>query len=116
MKKMSAQSSSSSAVVDREQLYTLQGHHTMDVLDLDWQPLVVDHHSSYTLASTSIDNNLIIIWTRSCPDDSLVSPSKILKGHDSYVKGLAFDPLGRYVVGRMTSSILSTHAYQCMHA
>jgi len=79
--------------------YTLQGH-TMDVLDLDWQRLVADHHSSYTLASASIDN-LIIIWTISCPHDaisrtsSLVSPSKILKGHDSYVKGLAFDPLGR---------------------
>jgi WD40 repeat protein len=72
----------------------------MDVLDLDWQRLVVDHQSSYTLASASIDN-LIIIWTISCPHDaisrtsSLVSPSKILKGHDSYVKGLAFDPLGR---------------------
>ena len=81
--------------------YTLQGH-TMDVLDLDWQRLMmVDHHqSSYTLASASIDN-LIIIWTISSPHDavsrssSLVSPSKILKGHDSYVKGLAFDPLGR---------------------
>ena len=48
--------------------YTLQGH-TMDVLDLDWQRLMpVDHHQSYTLASASIDN-LIIIWTISSPHD-----------------------------------------------
>jgi len=75
----------------------------MDVLDVDWQRMMTEHHA-YTLASASIDN-LIIVWTINLPDDampisrpsssSLITPNKVLKGHDSYVKGLAFDPLGR---------------------
>lgn len=78
--------------------FTLQGH-TMDVLDICWSPRGI-------LASASVDNK-IMIWdfrsqmssmglsgTYSSP---MISPTHILEGHRSFVKGISFDPIGRYL-------------------
>lgn len=85
--------------------YSLQGH-GMDVLDLDWSPKGL-------VASASVDNN-VILWDLSFTiasdvappagpagrsgNGSLLAPYKVLSGHSSFVKGVAFDPLGRYLV------------------
>ncbi|KAJ1435042.1 WD40-repeat-containing domain protein, partial [Ochromonadaceae sp. CCMP2298] len=69
---------------------TLRGH-SMDVLDLDWAP-------DGLLASASVDNR-ILLWR--LPDDEglrEVGPIRVLQGHGSFVKGLSFDPVGRYLV------------------
>ena len=81
---------------------TLQGH-TMDILDLDWSPRGF-------LASASIDNT-IIIWdgkTIGVPGaPAIQSPLHILRGHDNYVKGVAFDPLGKFLVSSSSDNILN---------
>lgn len=82
----------------------------MDILDLDWHSGPVD--SGYTLASASVDNH-IMVWSVLPPANSvpslvpsygssasstLISPKRILSGHDSFVKGLSYDPVGRYLL------------------
>lgn len=76
-------------------LLTLQGH-SMDVLDLDWCV-------TGWLASGSVDNK-VILW-RICdengdflPSTRIMGPTLVLSGHNSFVKGVSFDPLGRYLV------------------
>ena len=79
--------------------FTLQGH-VMDVLDICWS-------SRGILASASIDNNIMIWDFRSQMDSvaqgnsyssALISPFRVLSGHLSFVKGVAFDPIGRYLL------------------
>ena len=83
----------------------------MDVLDLDWSFVNLS-----MLASASVDN-MIHIWN-CCPANpvgdtghrgpstvatlpthtrSILPPFKVLGGHISYVKGVSFDPIGRYL-------------------
>lgn len=64
--------------------YTLRGH-TMEVLDISFSPREI-------LASASIDNT-ILLWNMASPSVSMF-PFKILHEHTSFVKGLAFDPIG----------------------
>lgn len=83
--------------------FMLQGH-SMDIIDIDWeygcnvnnmmQPI-------YTVASASIDNN-VMVWEVTVSDSIIgmqtVTPKAILKGHASFVKGVSFDPIGRYLI------------------
>ena len=70
-------------------VHILQGH-VMDVLDLDWSV------HGY-IASASIDNN-ILIWKPAAATACLLPPAKMLSEHTSFVKGLSFDPVGKYLV------------------
>jgi protein HIRA/HIR1 len=97
---ISTQPYGSNTVKNREtwsRCFTLQGH-VMDVLDICWS-------SRGILASASIDNNIMIWDLRSQIDSvaqgntyspALISPYRVLSGHMSFVKGVAFDPIGRY--------------------
>lgn len=71
---------------------TLQGH-SMDVLDVAWSPTLL-------LASASIDNK-VIVWNcaqySSGVASSIVPPLIVLNDHTSFVKGVAFDPMGTYL-------------------
>jgi protein HIRA/HIR1 len=99
---ISTQPYGSNTVKNREtwsRCFTLQGH-VMDVLDICWS-------SRGILASASIDNNIMIWDLRSQIDSvaqgntyspALISPYRVLSGHMSFVKGVAFDPIGRYLL------------------
>lgn len=87
----------------------------MDILDLDWLAGPTDH--GYTLASASVDNS-IKVWhflpapnaapvghvsapayaSNASASSTLISPRQSLNGHTSYVRGLAYDPIGRYLI------------------
>lgn len=77
--------------------FTLKGH-TMDVLDLDWT-------ETGLLASASVDNT-IIVWdvakavsnAAAGRASSLVLPARVLEHHESFVKGVSFDPCGQFLV------------------
>jgi WD40 repeat protein len=78
------------------QSHTLIGH-SMDILDLDWYPLFSRRSE---LASGSIDNS-ICIWNLNSGqtmNSKLLSPMKVLSGHSSFIKGLSYDPIGRYLI------------------
>mmetsp|Transcript_8527 Transcript_8527/g.26623 ORF Transcript_8527/g.26623 Transcript_8527/m.26623 type:complete len:308 (-) Transcript_8527:2639-3562(-) len=66
---------------------TLCGHE-MDVLDLAWS-------GHGLLASCSIDNK-ILIWQPTLESITLL-PQRELTGHINWVKGVAWDPLGRFL-------------------
>ena len=61
----------------------------MDVLDLDFSPRDI-------LASASIDNR-ILLWDMN-QKQPVMSPFRILHQHSSFVKGISFDPIGKYLV------------------
>jgi WD40 repeat protein len=101
---MSSQSFGSQKIKNKEtwtRCYTMKGH-TMDVLDLDWSPRGM-------LASASIDNQ-IMVWPVNVSINGNISnknasnvggiqtPYKILSGHQSFVKGVSFDPVGRFLI------------------
>ena len=87
----------------------------MDILDLDWLAGPTD--IGYTLASASVDNS-IKVWhflpapnaapaghasapayaSNASASSTLISPRQSLNGHTSYVRGLAYDPIGRYLI------------------
>ena len=81
---------------------TLQGH-SMDILDIDWSP-------RGCLASASIDNT-IMIWE--CKNlgqpgtPAIHNPLHVLRAHDNYVKGISFDPLGKYLVSSGSDNIIN---------
>lgn len=80
--------------------YTMRGH-TMDVLDLSWSPREV-------IASGSIDNK-VIIWgdvDRTLPSAVMRTPKRVLSGHKSFVKGVAFDPTGRFLASCCSNNVL----------
>jgi len=67
---------------------TLRGHNG-DVLDLAWGP------GDVVLATASVDNS-IIIWNA----ERLPEQITILRGHTSLVKGVFFDPVGKYLASQ----------------
>ncbi|KAL1500118.1 hypothetical protein AB1Y20_012791 [Prymnesium parvum] len=72
---------------------TLLGH-TSDVIDVAWSP------DSRSVASVSVDNS-VRIWQLSGAAGAAGGPQavqhRVLQGHCSWVKGVAWDPIGRYV-------------------
>ena len=78
----------------------------MDVLDLDWSP------KGY-IASASIDNK-IMIWDLTShvanPHSSnlamVASPYRVLDSHQSFVKGVSFDPVGSYLASSSADNVL----------
>ena len=80
------------------------------------------------LASASVDNNIIVWDCRShmataqnsgtgggggnrsnvLAGGGLVSPFRVLSGHQSFVKGVSFDPVGRFLARYHTLSYHST--------
>ena len=97
-----ASSSSSKNKESWTRCATLQGH-SMDILDIDWSP-------RGCLASASIDNT-IMIWE--CKDlgqpgsPAIHNPLHVLRAHDNYVKGISFDPLGKYLVSSGSDNIVN---------
>ena len=94
-------SSSSKNVESWSRCAQLAGH-TMDVLDLDWSPRGI-------LASASIDNSVCIWDMRAlgkpgCP--AMHSPMRVLKMHENYVKGVSFDPMGKYLLSNGSDNII----------
>ena len=105
--------------------FLLQGH-SMDVIDLSWSPSVhfevsgAKESEHFVLASGSIDNN-VILWSVPCRSNSaapahstgvggysntILTPTQILRGHTSFVKGVAFDPVGRYLASVSADNLL----------
>eukprot|EP01080_Neovahlkampfia_damariscottae_P005265 gene5265-8883_t len=62
--------------------------HEQDVLDVEW------YRDSNILASCSVDNKIHIY------DISQKTRIKTLEGHTSHVKGLSFDPIGKYLISQ----------------
>lgn len=58
--------------------HRLHGH-IMDVLDLAWR------YDDHILASCSIDNR-ILIWHPDVAPSSVLTPTRVLGGHSSWVK------------------------------
>jgi len=77
---------------------TLTGH-TGDVVDLSWAP------SGYRLATVSLDNS-VRVWSVECATSGgaqLGGAQQVvanLQGHRGMVKGVAWDPIGRYVASQ----------------
>ncbi|XP_071744188.1 protein HIRA isoform X2 [Lepeophtheirus salmonis] len=74
--------------------FTLR-RHDGDILDLAWS--VRDNF----IATASVDNS-IIIWNA----DKLPEVIKILKGHTGLVKGVIFDPVGKYLASQSDDKTL----------
>ncbi|KAF0973364.1 hypothetical protein FDP41_008571 [Naegleria fowleri] len=71
--------------------YKLFKSHQMDVLSVAWS------HDSRYLASCSIDNKVIVYdLTSKNVDEPILNSNE----HMNHVKGLAFDPIGRYLVSQ----------------
>ena len=94
-------SSEASSVEHWSRCAILHGH-SMDVLDIDWSP-----HG--LLVSGSIDNTICVWDMRAVgtPGASVMhNPIQVLRGHESYVKGVAFDPMGKYMVSCGSDNLL----------
>ena len=69
----------------------------MDVVGLAWSP------DGHWLASCSLDNTVCVWEARAAADEAAAGgvcrfvrePLAVLKGHQSTVKGLAWDPIGK---------------------
>ncbi|KAG5452202.1 Protein hira [Clonorchis sinensis] len=74
----------------------LRGH-TGDILDLAWS------HDGYKLASAGVDNN-ILVWCRQstsgAPGSGPFVMLATLHGNQGFIKGVAWDPIGRYLVSQ----------------
>ena len=69
--------------------FSIFSGHNGDVLDLAWGP------GDVVLATASVDNN-IIIWNAERMPEQIT----ILRGHTSLVKGVFFDPVGKYLASQ----------------
>ncbi|CAI5991461.1 unnamed protein product, partial [Closterium sp. NIES-65] len=85
-------------------MHSLRGH-TGEVVDVDWSP------DDSLVATCSLDSTVDVDWS---PDDSLIATCSldstvriwqpmtgrqvaVLTGHSSFVKGVAWDPIGRFL-------------------
>lgn len=73
----------------------------MDVLDLDWS-------AKGLLASASVDNKILLwdILSSSNGNSKILSPMQQLVAHTSFVKGISFDPVGRYLISSAADNIV----------
>ncbi|BHF58250.1 hypothetical protein SprV_0100120100 [Sparganum proliferum] len=74
---------------------TVLRHHTGDIIDIAWA------QDGLRLASCSVDNT-VVIWgpSQGTPNNASASPFQCiatLRGHGGPVKGVAWDPAGRYL-------------------
>ena len=81
----------------------LRGH-ANNVVDLGWSP------DDAQLASASIDNT-VCIW-----DAASGQRLQTLSVHTSFVKGLAWDPVGTYLATQASPGGVSVSVYACEHA
>ncbi|CAH8580872.1 unnamed protein product [Heterobilharzia americana] len=77
---------------------TLRGH-SGDVIDLSWS------HDGNRLASTSVDNSIIVWCRQKLPSGSGYTNNSFclqatLRGHTNFVKGVTWDPVGRYLASQ----------------
>ena len=76
----------------------------MDVLDIDWSP-------RGPLASASIDNT-VLIWAdipatrRTTLGSRVLQPSRVLRDHTCFVKGLSFDPFGAFLASSAANNTI----------
>jgi protein HIRA/HIR1 len=89
--------------------------HSVDVVGLAWSP------DGHWLASCSLDNTVCVWEARAAADEAAAGgvcrfvrePLAVLKGHQSTVKGLAWDPIGKYVTNIYLYIIFSVA--KCLH-
>jgi len=62
----------------------------LDILDIAWSP------DDSWIATGSVDNTIIIWDTKKFPETHY-----IIKGHDGLVKGVTFDPVGKYLASQV---------------
>ena len=116
--------------------YLLQGH-SMDITDLTWSPIYypINSVSSLVLASSSIDNK-VNLWSipkvsvnsesdaannnpvQKTTTSTVLTPWQVLNGHQSFVKGVCFDPIGRYICTVGSDSVIilwENKQYQAAH-
>ncbi|KAH8872670.1 Protein HIRA [Schistosoma japonicum] len=77
---------------------TLRGH-SGDIIDLSWS------HDGSRLASTSVDNSVIVWCRQKFPSGSGYTSNSFclqatLRGHTGFVKGVTWDPVGRYLASQ----------------
>ncbi|CAH8582685.1 unnamed protein product [Schistosoma guineensis] len=77
---------------------TLRGH-SGDIIDLSWS------HDGNRLASTSVDNSVIVWCRQKLPNGSGYTSNSFylqatLSGHKGFVKGVTWDPVGRYLASQ----------------
>lgn len=73
----------------------------MDILDMQWSPRGF-------LASSSIDN-CVMIWhpkSSTLASNAVLSPIRILRGHQSFVRGVAFDATGKYLASSGIDNVI----------
>ncbi|CAJ0959420.1 unnamed protein product, partial [Mesorhabditis belari] len=86
-------------------LHTL-AYHNMEVTGVEWSPC------GRFLASSSLDNRVVIWNAQSFPDRVAVLNSKN-GGHSDSVKGIAWDPIGTYFCTQSTDKTLKV--WRCEH-
>uniref|UniRef100_A0A1I8AMC2 Protein HIRA n=1 Tax=Steinernema glaseri TaxID=37863 RepID=A0A1I8AMC2_9BILA len=97
-------------VVERyKNVHRLLGH-VLDVLHLEWS------HDGRFLASSSVDG-AVIIWDVANGFNKLVVLNDQRGGHTESVKGISFDPVGRFFMTQSadkTMKVWTTDEWQCV--
>ena len=70
------------------------GYSCLDILDIAWSP------DDSLLATGSIDNSIIIWDAKNFPESHY-----IIKGHVGLVKGVVFDPVGKYLASQVNKDL-----------
>ena len=73
-------------------------YNSKDVADLEWSP------NNKLLASAGFDSN-IVIWDGITFGNCILFKYKeklhVIKGHEGFVKGLTWDPVGKYLASQV---------------